>query len=141
MISHVYRGWKIEFSEKTIKLRPNRIVSHRDLVDGTKNSKNYSLNLIFSGTLPFFDRNSQKVKIFEKNFDKFFGGIDSESFKTYFKPNKLVPKKFPVDFFSGTLSFLAKIAKSEIFQKKTLMFVELIRSSLGARMAHALSSD
>ena len=57
----------------------------------------------FFWDLTIFDRNSQKVKIFEKNFDKFFGGIDSEGFKTYFKPKKLVSKKISRwKFFSGT---------------------------------------
>ena len=40
-ITNVYRGWQIEFWGKTRKVGADRILSRRDLVDGSKDSKNY----------------------------------------------------------------------------------------------------
>ena len=56
-------------------------------------------------------------------FRKIFFGIDSECFKTYFKPKKLISKKFsPWNFFLGLNHFLTKMAKKWKFSKKISNF-------------------
>ena len=73
-------------------------------------SKNFFLWKFFPGTLPLFDQNGHLVKIFDQNFWIFFFRNDSECFKTYTKPKKLISKNFPVEnFFSGTLPFFDEI--------------------------------
>ena len=65
-ITHVYRGWQIEFKEKTGKVGPNRILRRRDLVDGSKDSKNYP-GFFGKNIFSFFDpKNSKMAKTVKK---------------------------------------------------------------------------
>ena len=64
----------------------------------------------------FGTKNEKKSKIFENFFEKFFFGIDSESFKTHFK------MKSSKIFFWPTLTFtrlgLRNLSKNAFFSKK-----------------------
>ena len=88
---------------------------------------------------PKMIKHGQKWTFLKKKIEKFFL-IDLECFKTY-KQNFDFQKKIPQTIFSGTLPFFDEIGQILKIFKKSLSYVELVRSSLRARMAQVLPSD
>ena len=121
--SKMTKKWK--FSTKIFDFFSESIqnISRRILNRKSRFRKKFPSWKFFSGTTVFWPKWPHSEN-FRPKFLKFFFGIDSECFKTYSKPKKLISKKNPVEnFFWDSTIFWQKWPHNENFWSKFLKHI------------------